>query len=898
MKRRGIEGQISMAKTWKQRIASALSGILLGVIIPSLALGQATLLPNAKQQYLDDSGNPVASGTATYYIPSTSTKKNVWLDAGQTTLSTNPVLLDAAGRPQPTGQTYGDGTYRQVVKDANNVVIWDAITTSTGAGGGGGGTTVGDGNVVGTVLPWSGLVAPPNYVFAYGQPLARATYPLLLSTVTLPTSVICTSGLNILSGISDTQSIKLGAKVEATCIAPGTTVTAVATTSVTVSNNASVSTAVTATFFPYGNGNGSTTFNVPDFRGQTIVGRNNMGGTASFHLPDAWFGSGGSANAVGAEGGSSHFILTTPNLPAYTPSGTVTNGAITSTTPQLGGSAGTTQGNTPQSTVISAAPIVITSTQASSTFTGTPQGGVATGFLLVQPSITMNYIIKVLPDTSTTVASGVASLGGMTGVIACGVGLTCGSQTISVPSVNTNYTPPWTGGVSETQSAYNSQRMSVLDFGATCNGTGTGDQIAFQAAIDAIPNGSGKYGGVILVPQTPSTGGGCVLTAALSLNGKYDITIEGVSNTGNNDASSLLYFTGGAVARFIDARGSIGITIKNLTVSYTSASFAGFLIDAQNSVYFRLLNTHLYPVTYPGTATLFNLDQSIISRAEDNVFNGGAPAVALGAVSGTTTTGYFKGNTYTNHTGPAIKGGGESFSFINDTWEQDITLKANGFDSNGVVSKSIIFDNPWMGDQTVGGNAWIRFLGKGLNIRGGRISGAIGDTGVSVVTGSSGVSINGTVLDSLTNGIDFNSGVTTGVTIQSVSLIGVTNPYINAGSVAGFNLAEGNSPSISRATSGQAFIGQSAADAAWKTITGDISLSSAGATLLKTSPTITTPIIATTTVASLPACAAGTKSMRSFVTDNNTALSFAAVITSGGTIQTPVYCDGTVWRQG
>lgn len=51
-------------------------------------------------------------------------------------------------------------------------------------------------------------------------------------------------------------------------------------------------------------------------------------------------------------------------------------------------------------------------------------------------------------------------------------------------------------------------------------------------------------------------------------------------------------------------------------------------------------------------------------------------------------------------------------------------------------------------------------------------------------------------------------------------------------------------------------------------------------------------------VASLPACGAGIKGARMFVNDNNTALAFAAVITTGGAIQTPVYCDGTVWRQG
>src|SRR5882672_5036530 len=122
-----------MNRKISMRVRSALYGMLLGVLIPTLALGQAALLPNAKQQYLDDAADPVASGTVTYYVPNTSTKKTVWQDATETTPQSNPVLLDAAGRPQPDGQTFGAGNYRQVVKDVNGVVIWDAVTSSTGS---------------------------------------------------------------------------------------------------------------------------------------------------------------------------------------------------------------------------------------------------------------------------------------------------------------------------------------------------------------------------------------------------------------------------------------------------------------------------------------------------------------------------------------------------------------------------------------------------------------------------------------------------------------------------------------------------------------------------------------------------------------------------------------------
>lgn len=86
--------------------------------------GQSALLPNGEQVFLDDNGVPLASGTVTFYVPTTTTPKNTWQDAGQSVLNTNPVTLDAAGR----AIIYGSGTYRQIVKDSLGNVIWDQLT--------------------------------------------------------------------------------------------------------------------------------------------------------------------------------------------------------------------------------------------------------------------------------------------------------------------------------------------------------------------------------------------------------------------------------------------------------------------------------------------------------------------------------------------------------------------------------------------------------------------------------------------------------------------------------------------------------------------------------------------------------------------------------------------------
>lgn len=86
------------------------------------------LLPlvNPDQQFCDANGVPMAGGTITTYIPGTDTLKNVWQDAEQTALQTNPIVLDAAGRCL----MYGVGDFRLVLKDAAGNLIWDQETSA------------------------------------------------------------------------------------------------------------------------------------------------------------------------------------------------------------------------------------------------------------------------------------------------------------------------------------------------------------------------------------------------------------------------------------------------------------------------------------------------------------------------------------------------------------------------------------------------------------------------------------------------------------------------------------------------------------------------------------------------------------------------------------------------
>jgi hypothetical protein len=85
-----------------------------------------SLIPNAKQQFLDANGNPLAGGFVYYYIPSTTTFKNTYQNAALTILNSNPIILDSAGECI----AYGVGSFRQIVTDVNGNLIWDQPTVS------------------------------------------------------------------------------------------------------------------------------------------------------------------------------------------------------------------------------------------------------------------------------------------------------------------------------------------------------------------------------------------------------------------------------------------------------------------------------------------------------------------------------------------------------------------------------------------------------------------------------------------------------------------------------------------------------------------------------------------------------------------------------------------------
>lgn len=105
---------------------------------------------------------------------------------------------------------------------------------------------------IGTLLPYAGASSPTNWLLCDGSSISRTTYAELFSAI-------------------------------------GTT---------------------------YGSGDGSTTFGIPDLRGRTPVGKDNMGGSAASRLTSG--GSGVDGATLGATGGAETHTMTTTEMPSHT----------------------------------------------------------------------------------------------------------------------------------------------------------------------------------------------------------------------------------------------------------------------------------------------------------------------------------------------------------------------------------------------------------------------------------------------------------------------------------------------------------------------------------------------------------------------------------------------------
>ena len=159
----------------------------------------------------------------------------------------------------------------------------------------------------GMIMPYAGTSAPSGWLLLYGQAISRSTYSDLFAVI----------------GVT------------------------------------------------YGSGNGSTTFNVPDLRGRTVAGQDDMGGSSANRLTGQSGGLNG--DTLGASGGTETHTLTEAELPSHTHENTFNTASINSN--YAGGITG-----------------IIPTSEGSGVDTRATGGGNAHNN--VQPTFILNYIIK------------------------------------------------------------------------------------------------------------------------------------------------------------------------------------------------------------------------------------------------------------------------------------------------------------------------------------------------------------------------------------------------------------------------------------------------------------------------------------------------------------------------
>ena len=666
----------------------------------------AAILPPAYTTFLDANGHPLTAGQVFFYIPSTTTPKTTWQDAAETIPNTNPVILDAAGK----ALILGSGSYRQIVQDQLGNTIWDQVTASPGGSGGGGGTATGDGDLVGTIKPWAGPVAPNQYMFTYGQQISRTTFAALFSAITSVQAIFCNTGSSTLSGLSDTTNFWIGMTVEVSCVSGGvTTVISKTSSTVNLAVNANITTSTNATFFMWGNGNGVTTFTLPDFRGFNLAGNCLMGGVACSNLTTPNFGS-QTPNGSGAAGGNqtASITLTAPNIPSITSTlaGTVT-GTLNSNVVEYGGVFfGSVQSGSGGGISFNSSPAIgeptVSVPLAAGTATSNNTGTTPYVTSIIQPTKTVNYIIKVTPDVNSTIASGVTSLGLMTGSIACGSGLVCTGNNVSVNVTSVNLTSGVSGITSGVNNGVLWDNAGVLNVTTTLPTGLTAPAFTITGSLTA----TGLVTNADLVNQSTTVNGQtCTLGSTCTISASAGTITVGTTTVASSTTTDVLFNNGGILGNYaITGTGSVVMSVTpTLTgipvlgaptatsIALGGATIGGNALAVTGTSLFNTAVTMGAALTYGGV-TLSNAVTGTGNMVLSTSPTIAGPTISAPVLSGTVTGTYTIGGT------PSIAGSAINSGTISGSFMSASNLASS---SNGGVTGVLPTANGGTGSATI-----------------------------------------------------------------------------------------------------------------------------------------------------------------------------------------------------
>lgn len=155
---------------------------------------------------------------------------------------------------------------------------------------------------IGTVIDYHGFGVPDHYYACDGSAKNRITDQQLFNVLTKVDTVTWT-GVNTFT-VASSADYWIGMPVEGASIPAATTISNIATNTITISNNRT-GTDTAVRFFSVGVGDGSTTFNLPLLQDYVVAG---VGGSL--------FGS--TLNGVGYKGGSATHLISATEMPAHT----------------------------------------------------------------------------------------------------------------------------------------------------------------------------------------------------------------------------------------------------------------------------------------------------------------------------------------------------------------------------------------------------------------------------------------------------------------------------------------------------------------------------------------------------------------------------------------------------
>lgn len=329
----------------------------------------------------------------------------------------------------------------------------------------------------------------------------------------------------------------------------------------------------------------------------------------------------------------------------------------------------------------------------------------------------------------------------------------------------------------------------MQDFGATPNDDGDDDTAAIQAAIDSKRRTDAEdfapKGGTVYFPK-----GTYHVKGELQLAKSVGVILLGEGTAVacfESPPASVVEYTG-AGERLVDARSSIGLTIRNLAIMYSNDQFVGDLLDFHRAdpvdgvlqgdsslaVIENALISGVYPVRSARTLIRFQdvitsaVRRSNLAFAERGIEGKRAPE--FGFANGVA----IEGNQFLMLSVGAIVNPGQGFTITDNVFEGTNLIEGGALNhvvynelppDAGAVVIGLNFTGNWLGDVNVTlPNVWIHLDGTpvwGANFAGNFFSGR---AGIKLPSGSSGVQISGNYRENSDYNIDLGPS-TEGVAI-------------------------------------------------------------------------------------------------------------------------------------